>query len=64
MADEHAAKVLPVIDEIRRAGVTTLEGIADALNARGIRTARGGRWHGSTVRNIIRREVPPGAASA
>lgn len=55
MADEHAAKVTPIISEIRRAGVTTLAGIAAALNARGVRTARGGRWHGSTVRNITRR---------
>ncbi|WP_404324553.1 recombinase family protein [Azospirillum doebereinerae] len=55
MADEHAAKVLPIIDEVRRAGITTLSGIAEALNARGVRTARGGRWHGSTVRNALRR---------
>ena len=26
---------------------------ADALNARGIRTARGGRWHVSTVQNLL-----------
>lgn len=59
MADEHAARILPVIEEIRRAGVTTLDGIGDALNARGVRTSRGGRWYGSTVRNILARRVTP-----
>ncbi len=51
-ADQFAANVLPVIGDIERAGVTTLQGIADALNARGIRTARGRRWYASTVRNL------------
>jgi hypothetical protein len=33
---------------------------AEALNARGVRTARGGRWYGQTVKNVLRRagEVP------
>ena len=42
LADQHAANVLPVIREIRRAGATSLHQIADALNARGITTPRGG----------------------
>jgi len=54
-ADQHAANVLPVIRAIERAGLTTLQGIADALNARGIRTARGRRWYASTVRNLVGR---------
>lgn len=33
-ADHHAANVLPVIREIKRAGTRTLHQIADALNAR------------------------------
>ena len=52
-ANQHAANVLPVIHDIERAGVTTLQGIAEALNARGIRTARGRRWYASTVRNLL-----------
>ena len=52
-ADRHAANILPIIREIQAAGITTLKGIAEALNARGIRTARGGRWHNSTVRNAL-----------
>ncbi len=54
-ADAFAANTVPVIDSLRQAGVTDLRGIASALNARGIRTARGGRWHVSNVKNAIDR---------
>jgi DNA invertase Pin-like site-specific DNA recombinase len=56
-ADSFAANVLPVIRQIEQAGATTPRAIAAALNARGIHTARGGRWHDSTVRNLRRRGV-------
>jgi DNA invertase Pin-like site-specific DNA recombinase len=55
LADQHSANVLPVIREIRRAGATSLRQIADALNARGITTARGGQWYASSVRNVLER---------
>jgi len=55
LADQHAANVLPVIREIRRAGATSLHQIADALNARGVTTPRGGKWHASSVRNVLER---------
>jgi hypothetical protein len=32
--------------------------IASALNDRGVRTARGGAWHDSTVRNLLERAAP------
>jgi DNA invertase Pin-like site-specific DNA recombinase len=54
-ADQHAANVLPIIREAQRAGATSLREIAEALNARGIATARGGRWHASSVKNMIDR---------
>ncbi len=54
-ADAFAANVLPVVRQIQASGVTTLRAIAAALNARGIRTARGGAWHDSTVRNLLGR---------
>jgi hypothetical protein len=57
-ADDFAANVLPIIHQIEMAGATTHRAIAAALNARGIRTARGGAWHDSTVRNLLARELP------
>jgi DNA invertase Pin-like site-specific DNA recombinase len=55
LADDHAVNVLPVIREIEATGAKTLRGIADALNARGIATARGGRWAAQTVANVLKR---------
>jgi DNA invertase Pin-like site-specific DNA recombinase len=54
-ADAFAANVLPIIREVQAAGVTALAGIAEALNARGVKTARGGDWHASSVRNVLLR---------
>lgn len=54
-ADRHAANVIPVINEVRRAGATTLREIAEALNARGISTPRGGQWYAASVRNVLAR---------
>jgi DNA invertase Pin-like site-specific DNA recombinase len=54
-ADRFAANVLPIIESIRASGISTHLGIADALNNRGVRTARGGRWHATTVRNLLGR---------
>lgn len=54
-ADAFAANVLPIIREVQAAGVTGHREIAMALNARGVRTPRGGEWHRSSVRNVILR---------
>jgi DNA invertase Pin-like site-specific DNA recombinase len=54
-ADQHAANVLPIIKQIKRAGARTLREIAEALNQRGIQTARGGQWHAMTVSNVLAR---------
>jgi len=54
-AERHAANVLPIIREAQRAGARTLREIADALNARGVSTARGGRWHAQTVADVLAR---------
>jgi len=59
-AAAFARNVLPVIREIQQAGTRDLRGIAAALNARGVRTARGGSWHQSNVRNLLLRgDAPP-----
>ena len=52
-AAQHAANVLPVIRDIQASGVSSYLGIAEALNARGVRTARNGQWHATTVRNLL-----------
>jgi hypothetical protein len=54
-ADRFAANVRPIVEAIRASGVTTLAGIAEALNARGIRSARGGSWRVSSVQNLMTR---------
>ncbi|MEY9594795.1 DNA invertase Pin-like site-specific DNA recombinase [Bradyrhizobium yuanmingense] len=55
-ADRFATNILPVIESIRKAGGSaTLREIAAALNARGIHTANGGKWHPTTVKNILDR---------
>ena len=48
----HAENVLPIIEQIRAEGASLCQ-IAAELNARGIKTARGGKWYATTVRNII-----------
>jgi hypothetical protein len=54
-AGQFAATVLPVISSLQKAGVTSYRGIASALNGRGVRTARGGQWQVSNVRNLLAR---------
>ncbi|MGY4231887.1 DNA invertase Pin-like site-specific DNA recombinase [Bradyrhizobium sp. USDA 4449] len=54
-ADRYAANVLPIIREAQKAGASTLRQIAEALNARGIPTARGGRWYAQSVANVLER---------
>ncbi len=54
-ADRFAADVLPVIEDIRAGGVTSLNGVAEELNRRGVGTPRGGRWRAMTVRRVDER---------
>ena len=55
IAAAFAGNALPIVRQIEAAGVTSYRGIADALNARGVRTARGGTWYATTVRNMLLR---------
>jgi DNA invertase Pin-like site-specific DNA recombinase len=50
-AAQFAATVIPIIAQLQKAGITSYRGIAAALNGRGVRTARGGQWQVSNVRN-------------
>ena len=54
-ADRHAEDLRAVVEDIRAGGATSLRGIAAEMNARGILTRRGGRWHVSTVVNLLKR---------
>lgn len=55
-ADGFARNVMPLIREIEATGTKTLRGIAAALNARGVETARGGsQWEAATVANVMKR---------
>jgi DNA invertase Pin-like site-specific DNA recombinase len=54
-ADEFVSGLLPVVLAIRQTGAQTLEAMSQALNQRGIRTARGGRWRASSVANLYTR---------
>ncbi|WP_353683215.1 recombinase family protein [Mesorhizobium sp.] len=56
-ADRFAQTVLPIIASIQQSGITSLRGLAVALNSRGVRTARNGQWQVSNVRNILERQA-------
>jgi DNA invertase Pin-like site-specific DNA recombinase len=60
-ADAFAANVLPIIRQIQDSGVSSLRGVARALTARGVKTARGGQWNAAQVSDVINR---PFAAAA
>jgi DNA invertase Pin-like site-specific DNA recombinase len=54
-ANRFARNVAPVIREIQASGVDSHRGIARALNARGVATARGGAWTAVQVGSILQR---------
>jgi DNA invertase Pin-like site-specific DNA recombinase len=58
-AGAHAARVAPVVAEIRTSGHTSLRAIAAELNARGIPSPRGGEWSSVAVMRLIGREARP-----
>jgi hypothetical protein len=49
------AETEPIIRSLEAGGITSLRGIADALNGRGVRTARGGQWYAQTVKQVLAR---------
>ena len=60
-ADRHAKDLAPVLEDIHASGHTSLGAMATELNARGMLTRRGGRWHKSTMINLIERLGQRGA---
>jgi DNA invertase Pin-like site-specific DNA recombinase len=54
-AKQFVTSILPVLEAVRKSGASSLAEIANALNARGVRSANGGVWHRSSVRNLLAR---------
>jgi hypothetical protein len=55
-ADAHAAELAPTIKALQARGLTSLRGIAAALNKAGIRTTGGrGKWDATLVRRVLAR---------
>jgi len=55
-ADDYCKEIMPVIREIQRYGKVTLQGIADALMARNIKTRRGKDvWTPMGVSNLLKK---------
>jgi DNA invertase Pin-like site-specific DNA recombinase len=54
-ADSHAMDLSAVIDALAAENITSLGGIAAALNDRGIQTPRGGQWYKTSVSNLLAR---------
>ena len=55
-AEQFASNVLPFILPLKAQGAS-LRKIAEALNERGIETARGGKWAATQVADILRRSA-------
>lgn len=53
-AAKRAMDLRPVINDIQSGGATSLHQIAAALNARGIKTARGHAWSAVQVQRVLR----------
>jgi hypothetical protein len=61
----RAIELAPIIAEIQASGITSHNGIAVALNARGIPSATGkGRWYNHTVGRLLARLKPASPALA
>jgi DNA invertase Pin-like site-specific DNA recombinase len=54
-ADAFATDLAPIVDRLRSEGLTSLPQIARGLNEGGFATPRGGKWHPSSVSNLLKR---------
>lgn len=57
-AREFAERFREKVEELRSSGVVSLSGMAAELNAQGLPTPRGGKWHASSVKNLLARLAP------
>ena len=61
-ADNRATDLAPIIADMRQQGVGSVRAMAREMNQRGILTARGGRWHPTTVARLLDRLAAAEAA--
>jgi DNA invertase Pin-like site-specific DNA recombinase len=54
-ADRHARRIAPQVRALRGQGHRTVRALTEALNAQGVPTARGGRWHVASVQRVLER---------
>jgi DNA invertase Pin-like site-specific DNA recombinase len=54
-ANNRASDLLPIIEELKAASAVSLRQIAAGLNAKGIRTSRGGVWSAVQVQRVLER---------
>ncbi|MDF0585043.1 recombinase family protein [Bradyrhizobium yuanmingense] len=54
LAKQRAFDLATVLDDIRAGGAKSLKSIATELNSREMITPRGGKWHPSSVANLLR----------
>ena len=53
-ADKRRTDMLPVINELRSTGATSLRKIANGLNVAGLSSPRGGQWTATQVLRVLR----------
>jgi DNA invertase Pin-like site-specific DNA recombinase len=54
-AAQRAADLRGIVGDIKRSGITTIRGIADELQVRGVRAGRGDTWHPTACARLLRR---------
>ena len=54
-AQDRAQNLRAIVADVGGSGITSVRAIADELNRRAILTARGGRWHATSVVRLLER---------
>jgi hypothetical protein len=54
-ADQYARMTAPIIRRLRASGIVSQRCLADALNQHHVATARGGKWHRTSVKRLLAR---------
>tara|TARA_R100000773_G_C4197697_1_gene101239 strand:+ start:289 stop:933 length:645 start_codon:yes stop_codon:yes gene_type:complete len=54
-ADKYAQNIKDIIQGIKLSGINTLQGIANALNNRGVKTYQDKLWYPTTIKNVLER---------